>query len=291
MTSEALADNPDLSLEAFLSAPLADVAAVAPASMIYSVSGTRRGAALAGEQGQGREYMEWSRQRMMECLDLIFAHGVQHVIMPVITPSQFKEATPSYREHLWAWLDHGLSGPQALADYAARGWRVRLPFYDALTRLRQAGARLARETAADSGMNLWAFVAPSHNFLWEQALAKLAESPPVRAVGDAIRLLFGADIPPATVYVDFGKPIFSPDLAPPFLAGVMHCYWTQKPGYSLDQNQLRRILYDFAYVRPTWKEDKRGRAQQALEHEETWGQDLIIGLGRKLGPFWYPDQQ
>ena len=65
---------------------------------------------------------------------------------------------------------------------------------------------------------------------------------------------------------------------------------TQKPGYSLDEAQLRRILYDYAYVRPTWKEDKRGRAQEALEHEDTWRQDLIIGLGRKLGPFWYPTQ-
>lgn len=290
MTSDDSADNPDQSLEAFLAASPADVAAVAPPSMIYSVSGTRRGAALAGKMKQGLEYMEWSRQRMMECLDLIFAHGVRHIIMPVITPSQFREATPSYREHLWAWLDHGLAGPQAVSDYAARDWRVRLPFYQALPRLSQAGERLAQETAAESDMNLWTFVAPQHNFLWEQALARLAQNPPVHAAPDAIRLLFGADIPPATLYLDFGKPVFSPDLAPPFLVGVMHCYWTQKPGYSLDEAQLRRILYDYAYVRPTWKEDKRGRAQKALEHEDTWQQDLIIGLGRKLGPFWYPDQ-
>lgn len=290
MTSDASADNPDQSLEAFLAAPPADVAAVAPPTMIYSVSGTRRGAALAGKMNRGLEYMEWSRQRMMECLDLIFAHGVRHIIMPVITPSQFREATPSYREHLWAWLDHGLAGPQAVSDYAARDWRVRLPFYQALPRLSRAGERLAQETAADSDRNLWAFVAPQHNFLWERALAILAQSSPVQAAPDAIRLLFGADIPPATLYLDFGKPVFSPDLAPPFLVGVMHCYWTQKPGYSLDETQLRRILYDYAYVRPTWKEDKRGRAQKALEHEDTWQQDLIIGLGRKLGPFWYPDQ-
>src|SRR5690554_4744514 len=147
MTSDASADNSDPSLESFLAASAADISGVAPPSMIYSVSGTRRSAALSGKLGEGEEYMEWSRRRMMECLDLIFAHGVRHIIMPVITPSQFREATPSYREHLWAWLDHGLSGPQALADYAARGWRVRLPFHDDLPRLSQAGARLARETA------------------------------------------------------------------------------------------------------------------------------------------------
>lgn len=291
MTSRAAPDNSYLSLEAFLAAPLAEVSAAAPESMIYSVSGTRRGAALAGRPDRGQEYVQWSREQMMACLDLIFDHGVRHVIMPVITPSQFMEATPAYREHLWDWLDEGLAGADAVIDYQARGWQVRIPFADSLPRLRKAGSRLAQETTTDDGPYLWVFVISSHNLLWEQALAQLAQrSQPVRTASEAVRFLYGADIPPATLYLDFGKPVFSPDIAPPFLSGVMHCYWTQRPGYSLDEGQWRRILYDYAYARPTWKEDKQGRAEKALAHEEVWRQNLIIGLGRRLGPFWYPQR-
>lgn len=276
-----------MTLDAFLEASRADVARVAPRSMIYSVSGTRRSAALEGQLADGARYVQWSRERMMGCLELIFTHGVQHVIMPVITPSQFAEATPAYREHLWGWLDAGLAGEQALAEYARRGWRVRLPFYEALPPLRDAGARLARGTAGEGAPSLWAFVAPEHNFFWEQALSTgvLAGA---GTAAEARQLLYGADIPPATLCIDFGKPVISPDLAPPFLAGVMHAYWTQKPGYSLDEGQWRRILYDFAFVRPTWREDKQGRAEEALAHEAVWRQEVVLGLGRRMGPFWYP---
>lgn len=275
------------SLDKFLTAPSEDIADVAPASMIYSVSGTRRSAALAGKYTRGEEYVRWSRERMMVCLDLIFDHGVEHIIMPVITPSQFNEATPSYREHLWQWLDKGLSGSEALADYQERGWRVRIPFGDQLPRLQEASERVKRGTVEEGSRTLWVFVVPEHNLLWKRALARLQRLN-AGSVAEAVRLLYGADIPPATLYLDFGKPIVSPDLLPPFLIGVLQCYWYQQPGYSLNERKLRTILYDYAYVRPTWQEDKRGRAEQALEHRDKWNEERIIGLGRRLGPFWYP---
>ena len=287
MTFGDSTENRDPSLREFLEAPLAEAATVAPTSMIYSVSGTRRSAALAGEQHQGKAYVQWSRERMMACLEVLFAHGVQHVIMPVITPSQFMEATPAYREHLWAWLEEGLAGPEALAEYARRGWRVRMPFWTALPQMHNAGERMEKETAGEGAPSLWVFVAPHHNFFWEQALAR-GRLAAAGSTEEAVRLLYGADIPPATLYLDFGKPVFSPDVAPPFLAGVMHCYWTQKPGYSLDEAQWRRILYDYAFTRPTWREDKQGRAEKALAHEDVWQQEVVLGLGRRLGPFWYP---
>lgn len=273
-------------LEDFLHAPREEVARVAPVSMIYSVSGTRRGAALAGKLGDGGEYVRWSRAQMMDCLDIIFGSGVRHVIMPVLTPSQFMEATPAYREFLWEWLNEGLAGKEAMADYGRRGWQVRLPFAEALPRLQDAGRRLSRETKGEGG-RLWIFLAPHHNFFWEQALTSgVLET--VQGVEEAIRLLYGDDIAPATLFLDFGKPVISPDLLPPFLGGVMHAYWTQEPGYSLTEAVWRRILYDYAFVRQTWRENKAGRAHEALQYEDVWRQGVILGLGRQLGPFWYP---
>jgi len=68
----------------------------------------------------------------------------------------------------------------------------------------------------------------------------------------------------------------------------LQCYWSQRPGFRLDERQLRRILYDYAYTRRTWREDKTGRAEKALAHRSVWERGPTIGLGVRLGPFWYP---
>jgi hypothetical protein len=109
---------------------------------------------------------------------------------------------------------------------------------------------------------------------------------PTRA--DAIRVLYGEDIPPATLYLAFGKPMISLALIPPLLVGQLQCYWCQQPGFTLTETQLRTILYDFAYLRPTWRAEKLERAKQALAHREAWEEAPILGLGMRLGPFWYP---
>ncbi|HXF63764.1 MAG TPA: hypothetical protein VNK95_19220 [Caldilineaceae bacterium] len=51
---------------------------------------------------------------------------------------------------------------------------------------------------------------------------------------------------------------------------------------------MRTILYDYAYVRPTWQADKTGRAEQALKYRQAWEDPPVVGLGVRLGPFWYP---
>ena len=76
---------------------------------------------------------------------------------------------------------------------------------------------------------------------------------------------------------------------PPLLFEEIQCYWTQRPGYSLTEVELRTIFYDRAYLRATWRPDKTGRERDALRHRHAWGEHApLIGLGRKLGPYWYP---
>jgi hypothetical protein len=105
---------------------------------------------------------------------------------------------------------------------------------------------------------------------------------------DSIRALYGEDIPLATMMVAFGKPVISPDQVPPLLVGKMDCYWTQRPGYRMTERELRTMLYDHAYVRRTWRTDKTGRAEEALAFRRAWEEGPTLGLGIRLGPFWYP---
>ncbi|MGB0385194.1 MAG: hypothetical protein ACPGWR_10250 [Ardenticatenaceae bacterium] len=276
------------SLEEFLAAPVEEVAKIAPATMIYSPSGTRRAAVLTGVSGQGHDYASWSRKRMLECIDLIFRHGVRHIFMPPVAPSLFNEITSEYREHLWNWLDWGLAGAEALADYQRFGWRVRIPFGKNLPRLRAATARLEAATPPKSAHTLWLYIVPDYNLPWQWILEAIHDSR-VQTLDDAIRASYGEEIPPPTLCLASGKPTFSSSMMPPLITrSRIDCYWSQRPGYSLDERELRTILYDYAYLRKTWRADKSGRAEKALMYRTAWEQGPTIGLGMRLGPFWYP---
>ena len=77
-------------------------------------------------------------------------------------------------------------------------------------------------------------------------------------------------------------------IIPPLLVGQLQCYWSQQPGYTLTEVQLRTILYDYAYLRTTWQEEKLERAKTALDHRQAWEEGPTLGLGMRLGSFWYP---
>jgi len=79
------------------------------------------------------------------------------------------------------------------------------------------------------------------------------------------------------------------DLLPPLLAGEVQCYWIQRPGYLYDEQLLRRILYDYAYLRPTWRLDKSSRYDTLEANRSLWQQPLVLGYGKHVGAFWYPE--
>ena len=280
-------DKSSIGFEEFLLQPTDKIRQFAPKSVIYSVSGTRRSAALAGISSEGENYTAWTYHKMLHCINILFDYGVQHIIKPIITPSQFKELTPDYSEHLWEWLQKGLGSQQAIADYRRLGWQVRIPFSEHLPQLQATTKKLINLTATETNRYLWLFIIPEHDSLWRWTLPVLGQKS-ISSIQEAIQTLYKADIPAATMLLDFGKPVIPSDLLPPFLAGKLECYWTQRPGYSLDEEQFRQILYDFAYVRKTWREDKTGRAEKAHIYRQAWEEGPILGLGTRLGPFWYP---
>lgn len=273
-------------LEEFLAAPAAEVAKVAPATMVFAAGGTRRAAVLSGMSLTNEEYARWSRQRMVACFDLIFRHGIRHLLAPIIIQSNFSEVG-YYRQQLLEWIDWGLTGKEAQDDYNRLGWRVRLIGAEAVPELMATAERLQMLTPAQSSHTLWFTVAPHADTPWSQLLAA-AQRANAQTRQEAIQALYGEAIPPATLLLSFGKPSIFADLIPPLLMGKLECYWRQGFGYELDERLLRTILYDYAYLRATWQQDKTGRAEQVLLYREAWEQPPTIGLGMRLGPFWYP---
>lgn len=274
-------------LEEFLAAPIAEVREVAPATMIIGAGGTRRQAVLNGISSHSEEYPEWTRRQMVACFNLIFRHGVQHLVTPTLVAGHAAEITPGYRDKLMAWTARSLSGPAALADYARYGWRVRLLGHESWPELEPVAAQVAEATETNSGPTVWFSVASSREQTWARIL-HLAVERQITDLAALIEVVYGEPIPPATLYLGTGKPQVEDSLIPPLLAGKMECYWRQHLGYDLDEKTLRTILYDFAYVRPTWRADKTGRAEQVQQYAAVWKDPAIVGLGVRFGPFWYP---
>jgi len=271
------------SLEQFLSAPPEAVAAVAPHTMIHAVGGTRRSAALSGIP-LGDAYARWSEPKFRATSTLCFRLGVRHLIAPVGRPQIFAE-TGIYRREFCRWIDLALTNDLALRHYGEANWRVRLIVAGApLPELEETAARLEEATRTATGPRLWVLTTPDYHELWRWILSSGADTREA-----AVQRLFGEHIPPATLLLSFGKPLVALDHLPPVLFEEIQCYWTQRPGYSLTEAELRTIFYDCAYLRTTWRRDKTGRERDALRHRQAWGERApLIGLGRKLGPYWYP---
>lgn len=275
------------SLTEFLAAPVAAIQPYAPASLVYAAAGTRRAAALAGYSSESEEYVQWSRSRMVAALQLMFAHHVQHIFTIPATPGQFAEVG-AYRQHLVRWIEWGVAGDQAMAEYDRLGWRVRL-LAVGVDELAGARARLEQLRAASdpAAKTLWYLVIADTELLW-QGLLEAAAGAPAATRAVVSQTLYGEVIPDITLYLAFGKPVIAPELLPPLLYNKVNCYWTQRPGYELSEAEFRTVLYDHAVLRSTWQADKRDRASAALVERAAWEQGPILGLGQRLGPYWYP---
>ncbi|MFN8493245.1 MAG: hypothetical protein U0350_36950 [Caldilineaceae bacterium] len=274
------------SLEEFLAAPVEEIAKVAPTTMVYAPGGTRRQAVFQGIEPWSDDYVAWARRRTLEQVELIFQHGVTNLIVIAFTPGNLKEVD-RYRAQLFERAKWVIAGPESLAQYTEARWRVRFLGTDSVPELRETANKLKRETLTASKHTLYWHGAPDSESPWQELLAALCQKQ-VKTRSEAVQLLYEEEIPPATLYLAFGKPMVSLELIPPLLVGQLQCYWYQQPGYTLTTELLRKVLYDYGYLRQTWQEEKLERAKQALAQRGAWEEAPFLGLGLRLGPFWYP---
>jgi hypothetical protein len=267
--------------------PLDQIAHIAPKTMIFAAGGTRRRAVLAGIDPVSDEYPRWSFGQMMICFNLFFQHGVRHIITHAIIPTQYQEITKGYQDNLIQWVNWHLSNPAAMEKFRQMGVRVRLLGAEFLPQLQPLADKLLNVPAPESAPTIWFTVTPYALSPWEAMITAIHRSG-AKTQAEAIEAQFGEAIPPVSLYIGSGKPGIFPAVVPPLLIGKMQCYWSQSPGFMTDVKNVKAILYDYAYTRETWKEDKTGRAEVVLENREIWENAPILGLGVRVGPFWYP---
>lgn len=270
----------------FLLAPQEVVAAVAPRSLVYAPGGTRRSAAFAGIEPWSADYLRIGQDQITACLATIFQYGVENVFTPTIMVGHANEVD-DIASQLMLPMGRFITDPRLLEIFRSHGWRVRVapsayqeilqPFIDILDKNSPPNAR----------HTWWMTFTPSYESWWS-TLFDTVKSAQVSTREEAIRALYGEDVAPISLCIAFGKLMVSPDFFPPLLMDNVQCYWSQQAGYSLTDERFRKILYDYAYLRPTWQKDKSSRAKEAQPYQAIWEEEVILGLGQRLGPFWYP---
>lgn len=273
-------------LAEFLAASDEEVAKIAPVTMIYGAGGTRRQAVFEGIEPLSDEYMRWARKRTISAVELSFRHGIHNLFTAALRPGNLQEVN-RYQDHIIEKTKWVLAGDEAIADYRRLGWRVRLLGVDSTSTFYETAQYLQEVTAKHSQHTLYWGVVVKTEDPWRQIFTAVQQTG-ATTQAEAIRALYGEDIAPATLSLIFGKPMVALDIIPPLLIGNLQCYWNQQPGYRLTQTLLRTVLYDYAYLRRTWRAEKLERAREALAHRQAWEDGPTLGLGMRLGPFWYP---
>jgi hypothetical protein len=191
--------------------PVEQVAELAPQTVIYAPGGTRRQAVLAGLRPDDDTYAAWSRQQMLTSLEQLFRFGVEHVVVNVLRPAQVAEVGP-YRERLFSWLHEGLGGPQALADYEARGWRARVMGASGVSQLEALKEHLlAQSNPATYRHTVWFYLCVTIDSVFVD-IANAMHQANETTQSAAISALYGEAIPPATLLLGFGKPLVAFDM-------------------------------------------------------------------------------
>lgn len=273
-------------LQDFLQQPKENIRQLAPKTVILCIGGTRRSAALEGIEPHSTEFVHWSQPQLINLMNLLFEYGVENIISIAVISTNMSEFS-AYKKRFLAMVDYGLANEQMLKYYNEHQWRVRLVGTDDFPELHQTSELLKQQTNPSSKQTLWWITSPFNKTPWE-AVFETARKYQCSTRQEAIRAIYGEDIPLATMMIATGKPILMYDLVPPLLVGKLQCYWSQRPGYRMNETMLRTILYDYAFIRDTGAASLEDKYTEIEKYSHYWNNDYIIGEGEKLGSFWYP---
>lgn len=295
--------------EQFLQLSTEEIAALARASgqkvCVFPVNGTRRWFMLehAGKIKADffEAYMDASISNHIELCTMLFEHGIDTILAPVFGRELMRRGD-EYTQRV------GIDGlVRTATDKNYREFfeqhNIRVRFYgdyrDVLTGTPYEYAlksmyEVAEATKHNSRCRLFFGVfadevtATISRLSVEHYLAE-GSIPDKQTL---IRKYYGEDMPPVSMFIGFDK--FSVFDMPLLATGEEDLYFSVSPSPYMTQRQLRSILYDHLYVRPTPEPDYR----KFTENELSWlreyyrrNKDFAFGVGTLRFNLWVPERE
>jgi len=294
--------------EHFLQLSVQEVAALVRASgqkvCVFPVNGTRRWFLLEhAEQIKGdffEAYMNASIQNHVELCAMLFEHGIDIILAPVFGRELMRRGD-EYTQRVG--ID-GLVRTATDPNYRQffKQYDVRVRFYgdyrDVLTGTPYEYALRSMYEAIEAtkdnksfhlffGVFADEFTETVSRLSVEHYLAQgsIPDKPTL------IRKYYGEELPGVSLFIGFDK--FSVFDMPLLSTGEEDLYFSLSPSPYMTQHQLRAILYDHLYVRPTPEPDYT----ELREEERSWlreyyrkNRDYAFGVGKLKFNLWIPER-
>ena len=293
--------------ERFLQLPTPEVASLVKATghkvCVFPVNGTRRWFMLEHGDRIGGDffeaYMDFSIQNHVELCARLFDHGIETILAPVFgrelmhrgdeytkrvgmdglvrtaTDRNYREFFETYNVKVRFYGDYRDVLTGTPYEYALKS------IYEVTEATRQnSGFRLFFGVFADEVTETIARLSVEHY---------LAQG----AVPDKQTLIqkyYGEDLPPVSLFIGFDK--FSVFDMPLLSTGEEDLYFSISPSPYMTERQLRAILYDHIYVRPTPEPDYTKLTGEELAWLRNYyrdHKDYAFGVGKLKFNLWFPE--
>jgi adenosine tuberculosinyltransferase len=297
-----------ISFEDFLQLPSDEVAARVRASgqkvCVFPVNGTRRWFLLEHAEEIRDDffeaYMDLSIKNHVALCAMLFDHGIEILLAPVFGRELIQRGDEYTRRV-------GIDGlVRTSSDLAYRQffeqYNVRVRFYGDY---REVLTGTPYEYALESMLEV--MEATKHNTAFRLFFGVFADDVTETisrlsvehflaqgAVPDKrtlIRNYYGEELPPVGLFIGFDK--FSVFDMPLLTTGQEDLYFSISPSPYMTQYQLRAILYDHLYVRPTPEPDYTelaGEQRNWLRDYYRKNKDHAFGVGKLQFNLWIPER-
>ncbi len=272
---------------------------------VFPINGTRRWFVLEHpEEAQANfveAYLKISGQRHLDMYQLLFDHGIDTLLTPVIGPDVF-ERDAGYHPIIADGLRWFAEHPTYLAFYEAYDVRVRV-YGDTERYLRgtryesalDAFQSLAQRTAHHQTRRLFFGVCANDSAetvarIGVQFQQQQGRLPNKREIVEAY---YGEYIDPVSFFIGFDRlSVFD---MPLIASGQEDLYFTVSPSLYLTESGLREILYDHLYARRIREDYGQLTAQDfammAAFYRQNQSAVLGVGVQAASGNLWYPTFQ
>ena len=296
------------SLEEFLNLSTEEVAKLVRASgskvVVFPINGTRRWFMLEYGDQEFEDpiaaYMDIAMGRHIELYKLLFDHGVDTLLTPVIGP-EILSTRDGYMQKIGAeGLARIATHPSFLSFYEEYGVRVR--FYGEYRKhlantpyehLSDLFDGITDTTAKNDRFRLF-FGAFADNLNATSAVAELSvqyyqEHGTIPSREKIVELYYGEYIDKANIFIGFDR--FAVFDYPLINWGEEDLYFMVAPSSYLDTAQLRNILYDHLYTRRVPEVEYMSGSEDELRNTRNYyleNRELTLGVGHLLNGTWMP---
>ena len=297
-----------ISFEDFLHLPTSEVAALVKETgeklCVFPVNGTRRWFLLEhAEEIQSDffdAYMDVSIRNHVELCAMLFDHGIDTILAPVFGRELMRRGNEYTRR---VGID-GLVRTATDQNYREffDQYNIRVRFYgdyrDVLTATPyeyalQSIYEVTEATKHNAKVRLFFGVFADEV---TETIARLSVEHYVAqgSIPDKqtlIRKYYGEDMPPVSLFIGFDK--FTVFDMPLLTTGAEDLYFSFSPSPYMTQNQLRAILYDHLFVRPTPEPDYTKFSEEELHWLREYyrrNKDHAFGVGKLKFNLWIPER-